>query len=128
MNQEEMPVVHVHVVNASEMKPDNHQAESRHAVTRTFNDIGQVVEILQQDPHRMKTEVFISGVGSVFICHSYAQAQAALTGTGGNFGASITCPGAATGSIRYTDYSQSKMWAVLTGASPLLSLISEIRG
>jgi hypothetical protein len=121
-------VVHVHVVNAHEMIPAEkpEKAETvRHVITRTFTDINTVVELLQLDPLRVKTEIFISGAGTVYICHSQAQAQAALTGTGGNFGAQIVCPGANTGSVRYTDYSQAKLWAVLTGASPVISLISE---
>lgn len=120
------PAVHVHVDNAHEMRsPDVKSASTRHVVTRTFNDIGSVIEILQQDPEREKTQFFISGVGTVFVCHSYAQAQAALLGVGGDFGAEIICPGANVGSITYTDYSQAKQWAVLTGASPVLALISE---
>lgn len=117
--------MNVHVVNAEEIRPPEKPASVNHVITRTFNDIGTVLEILQEDPSRTKTEVFISGVGTVFICHSYGQAQAALAGTGGQFGAQIICPGANVGSIRYTDYSNTKQWAVLTGASPVLSLISE---
>lgn len=130
LTEEELPppLFHVHVVNADEMRPAEKPADVRHVVTRTFNDIGSVIELLQLDPLRIKTEVFISGVGIVYFCHSYAQAQAALTGTGGNFGAAITCPGAAVGSIRFTDHSQAKVWCVLTGASPSISVISERAG
>ncbi len=116
--------VRVHVINAHELHTPVKDPPEMHVVTRTWTDVGSVLEILQQDPLRVKTEFFISGVGTIFICHSQTQAQAALTGGGGNFGAAITCPGAA-GSIRYTDYSQAKIWAVLTGASPVLAIISE---
>lgn len=125
---EELLPLHVHVVNAEEFKPEEKPASVDHVITSRFTDIGVILEILQLDPDRRKTEVIISGVGSVFICHSQAQAQAALTGTGGNFGAQIVCPGANIGSIVYTDYTQAKQWAVLTGASPVLSLISERKG
>lgn len=118
-------VMHVHVDNAEELRPIEKPATVAHVSTRTFNDIGTILEILQEEPNRTKTEFFISGAGTVFICHSQAEAQAALTGSGGNFGAAITCPGANVGSIHYTDFSQAKQWAVLTGASPVLALISE---
>lgn len=119
--------MNVHVVNAEDIRPPEKPASVNHVITRTFNDIGTVVEILQEDPTRVKTEFFISGTGNVFICHSLSQAQAALTGVGGNFGALIPCPGA-NPTINYCDYSQAKQWAVLTGASPVLSLISEKKG
>ena len=117
--------MNVHVVNAEEIRPPEKPASVNHVITRTFNDIGTIIEILQEDPSRVKTEVFISGTGTVFICHSLSQAQAALTGVGGNFGASIPCPGPGTQITHYTDYTNAKQWAVLTGASPVLSLISE---
>lgn len=114
-------VVHVHVVNASDLRP---QQESRvdHVITATYTTTGVILEVLQEDPLRKKTEFFISGAGTVYVCHSLSQAQQALNGSGG---AAITCPGANVGSIRYTDYTQAKQWAVLSGASPVLSLISE---
>lgn len=119
------PIVHVHVDNAHEMQPKPVGKKTRHVTTRTFTDINQILEVLQLDPLREKTEWFVSGAGTAFICHSQAQAQAALTGGGGNFGAQVTCPGANTGSIHWTDFTQAKVWVVLTGASPVVSVISE---
>lgn len=125
MEMPEVPVVKVHVVNASEMHAPEKPASMNHVVTRTVTDIGSIIEVLQLDPNRIKTEYFVSGVGTVFLCHSENQAQAALTGVGGNFGAAITCPGAGVGSIHWTDSTKAKLWAVMTGASPVLSMISE---
>lgn len=122
MNDE---IVAVHVTNAADFIPPEKPEKFRHLVTRTITDIGSIQELFQQDANRVKAEVFISGAGTVFICHSQAEAQAALTGTGGNFGAQITCPGAAVGSIHYTDYSQARVWVVMTGASPVISYIAE---
>lgn len=116
---------YVHVVNAEDIRPTEKPERLRHLVTRTITDIGSVQELFQQDANRIKAEVFISGVGTVIICHSHTEAQAALTGTGGNFGAQITCPGAGIGSIRYTDYSQARCWVVMTGASPVISYVAE---
>lgn len=125
IEDELMSVVHVHVDNASDLHTPVKEENTRHTVTRTWTDIGLILEILQQDPDRYRTQYFVSGVGNVYICHSQAQAQAALTGTGGNFGAAITCPGANAASINWYDESQGKIWAVLTGASPVLAIISE---
>lgn len=122
----EAPSVSVHIDNWHDMPtPKDPGDKTRHVSTRTWTDIGSIVEVLQLDPLRQKTEWFVSGVGTVFICHSQTQAQAALTGGGGNFGAQVICPGANVGSIHWTDFTQAKIWAVLTGASPVLSVIAE---
>jgi hypothetical protein len=122
-------VVNVHVVNPIEIAtlPGEQADPVRHVVTRTWNDIGAIVEILQLDPNRTKSEIFVSGAGTVYVCHSLGQAQAALTGTGGNFGALVPCPGAGAAPVHWRDYSQAKVWAVLTGASPAIAVISERR-
>jgi hypothetical protein len=118
-------VVGVHVVNAHELHAPVKAEAVRHTVTRTFNDIGQVLELLQQDTLRVQSDIFVSGAGNAYICHSYAQAQAALTGVGGNFGALVPCPGAASAPVHWQDFSQAKMWVVLTGASPVVAVISQ---
>lgn len=117
--------VQVHVVNASDFIAADKPLDVRHVAAHTFTDIGVIIELLQLDPLRVKSEFFISGVGTVQVCHTQAQAQAAVTGVAGTHGALVTCPGAAAGSIHWTDYSQAKLWAVLTGASPVISVISE---
>lgn len=121
-------IVGVHVTNAHELRAPAKVEAVRHVVTRTYNDIGTVIEFLQLDPLRVKSEIFVSGAGNAYVCHSYAQAQAALTGVGGNFGALVPCPGAASAPVHWTDYSQAKIWVVLTGASPVISVISERKG
>lgn len=132
MSDEEYPpsIVHVHVDNAAEIAagPGEKVDPVKHVVTRTWTDINTIIEILQLDPLRCKSEIFVSGAGTVYVCHSQSQAQAALTGTGGNFGALIPCPGANASPVHWRDYSQAKVWAVMTGASPAIAVISERKG
>lgn len=120
--EEDHQVVRVHVVNSHEMRAPAPEVIRRIPVmsSQTWTDVLTVIELLQLDPYREKAEVFLSGTGNAYICHSLGDADAVVAG--GVSGAQIALP-AGAGAIHFTLFSQDKAWAVLTGASPVISVV-----
>lgn len=103
------------------------QGANQYVNCRTFNETGQVLEVLQMDPYRDRAVLVVSGVGTVVLCHSETNANGVLSEVvPESYGTVIVCPGAtASFTIEYT--STAKIWAVLSGASPVLGVMSERR-
>lgn len=135
----ELQTVPVHVVNAHELKPQAPAERPRDIaiVTQTFtlktsqtsdpND-SAIQRILDRDPGRVQAIINVTS-GTVYLCHSRAQAQAAAASAstvGTSQGGFLVAAGQPLPPLRTTD----PLWAVVptdkaaTGAQ--VSVISEI--
>ena len=136
----QVEAVHVHVVNAHEMQPAPQHEKPRdiEVNTRTFtlktsqtgdpND-SVIQRILDRDPARVQAIVNVTS-GTVYLCHSKAQAQAAVgdaSTAGGAQEGFLVAAGQYVPPLITTD----PLWAVIpsdkasTGA--LVSVIAERR-
>lgn len=131
--------VHVRVVNAHELKPEAPRDRPRDIaiVTRTFtlktSQTGDPVDsqlqrVLDRDPGRLQALINVTS-GTVYLCHSKAQAQAAAAdaaAVGGAQDGFLVAAGQYVPPLRTTD----PLWAVVptdkasTGAQ--VSVIAEI--
>ena len=134
----EMQTVPVHVVNASEMKPDApaHKTRDIAITTKTYNlktaqtgdPVDSVVQrVLDRDPARVQALIVVTS-GTVFLCHSKAAAQAAAgdaSTVGGAMDGFLVAAGQYVPPLTTTD----QLWAVVptdkasTGAQ--VSVIAE---
>ena len=113
-------------VRVVELPAPVEEVRPNHIVAMSYTQAGIVIEALQLDPRRVKAVFSISGTGTVSICHSQADAQAAVNNVAGTWGAQFTNNGGP--SIVFESQTTAKIWAVLAGASPVLSIVSERRG
>lgn len=99
----EMPVVHVHVENLSDMHPTRtEEVEAQHYTESSFilPPLGPTsagpTQILQLDPLRKRAVLTFNGTGQVILAHSAQQAQSlqANVQQAADEGCLITCPAA----------------------------------
>lgn len=111
----------VHVANWPQA---TEEVPPEHLVTQTFLNSANIQEVLQLNPLRVKATLSITGAGTVYLCHSQAEAVQAQGGFAGA-GAQITNVAAAA-SIIVEMTSTAKLWAYITGAA-VLSIMTESR-
>jgi hypothetical protein len=146
MTEMPMQTVPVHVVNAHELLKPQFVPEHQHApdspdiavITQTFtlktsqtsdpND-SAIQRVLDRDPGRMQALIVVTS-GTVYLCHSRAQAQAAL-GSASTIGTAqggfLVAAGQYVPPLRTTD----PLWAVVptdkAGAGAQVSVLTETR-
>lgn len=134
----DIEAIPVHVSNAHEMAPAPAGNPDYEVNTRTFTlKTGQtqgndsvMQRILDRDRSR-KQAIIVVASGTVYLCHSSAQAEAAINDSAGTLGGSqdgfILASGVALPPLRTTD----PLWAVVpsdkASAGALVSVISERR-
>ena len=106
--------VNVHVLNMP-----TEEVAAQHVTTMTFATIAPNLpqEVLQLNPLRKRTVLSVTGAGTVTLCHSQADAQAASQGLA-SAGIPITNVAAAA-SIVFEYQATAKLWAFITGAATL---------
>lgn len=136
----ELQTVPVHVVNAHEMRPPAPAGKTCDIEinTKTFNlktsqtsdPVDSLVQrILDRDPARLQAIVIVTS-GTVYLCHSKTQAQAAAADAstvGGAMDGALVAAGQFIPPLHTTD----PLWAVVptdkAGAGAQVSVISERR-
>lgn len=114
--------VNVHVLNLP-----TERVAAQHVTTMTYAALAVgngPQEILQLNPLRERSVLTITGAGTVILCHSQADAQAAAQGLA-SAGTPITNIAAAP-SIVVEYLATAKLWAYITGAA-LLGVLTEQR-